>query len=442
MDQEQPAGGWVGRPDPPSPPASWPPHHTPPVSEPPPSAPPFGPPAGPSAAPPKFAALSPPGPPPAAGPPEQPSRARVGVVALVAGLIGALVGGGIAGGVVAAINGHDTKTIVTSSPDSSLTARPSTALSKPGDIRSILAKVEPSVVRIDVTSNPDSIDSQSGTGTGFIVDPNGIIVTNAHVANAETASAASQLVVTLSDGDSVPGRVIGEDSTQDLAVVKIDRKNLPTVQLGDSDTLQVGDAVVAIGNALGIAGSPTVTAGIVSGLGRTVHVAASETLVDAIQTDAAINPGNSGGPLVDVNGRVIGINTAIADPSSANNIGFAISVSSAKPVIEDLRAGRTPRIAFMGVKTQTVTPSVVELRHLHTNSGAYVAVVTPGTGAARAGVKRGDVMIAVDGQAVRSNDDVIRIVREHKPGDALDVILLRGNSRKTLKVTLGDLPTA
>ena len=122
------------------------------------------------------------------------------------------------------------------------------------------------------------------------------------------------------------------------------------MQLGDSDALQVGDAVVAIGNALGIAGSPTVTSGIVSGLGRTVHIAGTETLVDAIQTDAAINPGNSGGPLVDINGRVIGINTAIADPGSSNNIGFAISISSAEPVLDDLRAGRTPRIAFMGVR--------------------------------------------------------------------------------------------
>jgi putative serine protease PepD len=364
------------------------------------------------------------------------------VVALVAALIGALVGGGIAGGVVAALDGKDSTTIVTSNPDRGVAARPSSALSKPGDIRSILAKVEPSVVRIDVTSNPDAIESQSGTGTGFIVDPNGIIVTNAHVANAQTSAAAGQLLVTLSDGDSVRGRVIGEDRTQDLAVVKIDRKDLPTVELGDSDALQVGDAVVAIGNALGIAGSPTVTSGIVSGLGRTVHIAGTETLVDAIQTDAAINPGNSGGPLVDVNGRVIGINTAIADPSSANNIGFAISISSAKPVIDDLRAGRTPRIAFMGVKTQTVTPSLVQLRKLRTSSGAYVAVVTPGTGAARAGVKRGDVFVAVDRQRVRTNDDVIRIVRKHKPGDSIEVVLLRGNEHKTLEVTLGDLPNA
>jgi len=220
---------------------------------------------------------------------------RVGVIALVAALIGALVGGGVAGGIVAVADRGNKTTIVADSPDSSVGARPSTALAKPGDIRAILAKVEPAVVRIDVTTAPDALGSQSGTGTGFIVDSSGIIVTNAHVANAETAQEAKQLVVTLSTGDSVPARVLGEDTNQDIAVLKINRKDLPTVRLGDSDGLQVGDAVVAIGNSLGIAGSPTVTTGIVSGLGRTVHVAATETLVDAIQTDAAINPGNSGG---------------------------------------------------------------------------------------------------------------------------------------------------
>jgi S1-C subfamily serine protease len=367
--------------------------------------------------------------------PARAGRERVGVVALVAALIGALVGGGV----VALANHHATTTIVAASPgDSSVGARPSTVLAKPGDIRSILAKVEPAVVRIDVTAT-DAINSQSGTGTGFIVDSSGIIVTNAHVANAETATAARQLVVTLADGDSVRGRVLGEDTTQDIAVIKIDRTGLPTVQLGNSDSLQVGDAVVAIGNALGIAGSPTVTTGIVSGLGRTVGIAGTETLVDAIQTDAAINPGNSGGPLVDINGRVIGMNTAIADPGSANNVGFAISISSAKPVIDALRAGRKPQIAFMGVQTETVTPSLVAQAHLVAKVGAYVALVSAGQGAARAGVRRGDVMIVVDGRRVTSNNDVLRIVREHRPGDKLSVIVQRGSAQKTLVVTLGRL---
>jgi len=380
---------------------------------------------------------------PWAPPPVAPRRApRVGVVALVAALIGALVGGGVAGGVVALVDGNGSKTtFVTGNPaNSDVGARPSTVLAKPGDIRSILAKVEPAVVRIDVTTDINAIGSQSGTGTGFIVDPSGIIVTNAHVANAETSQQADQLVVTLSTGDSVRARVLGEDTTQDLAVLKINRTGLPTVQLGDSDSLQVGDAVVAIGNSLGIAGSPTVTTGIVSGLGRTVHVGGTETLVDAIQTDAAINPGNSGGPLVDIRGRVIGINTAIADPGSSNNVGFAISISSAKPVVDALRAGRTPRIAFMGVKTQTVTPSLVQQAHLSANIGAYVDQITPGQGAARAKMQRGDVIIGVDGQRVTSNDDVLRIVRRHQPGDRLSVTIQRGRAQKTLTVTLGELP--
>jgi S1-C subfamily serine protease len=356
-------------------------------------------------------------------------------------VIGALVGGAIAGGVVAAVDGNDGNTAAKSAAGS-FAARPSTALAKPGDIRAILDRVEPAVVRIDVTADPTSIDSHSGTGTGFVVASDGMIVTNAHVADAETATAAGQIIVTLSDGDSVPGRLIGEDRTQDLAVIKIARAGVPVVPLGESDSLQVGDAVVAIGNALGIAGSPTVTSGIVSGLGRTVRISGTETLIDAIQTDAAINPGNSGGPLVDVNGRVIGINTAIADPSSANNIGFAISISSAVPVLDDLRAGKTPRVAFMGVSTETVTPSLVRLRKLDVRQGAYVAVVTPDGGAAKAGVKKGDVMIEVGGQRVTSNDDVVRIVREHRPGDSLKVVVRRNGIRKTLEVALGELPNA
>ncbi|MDQ1480716.1 MAG: serine protease Do, partial [Actinomycetota bacterium] len=366
---------------------------------------------------------------------------KVGVVALVAALIGALVGGGIAGGIVALVDdGGNTTTIVTRDPNGAV--RPSTALAKPGDIRSILAKVEPAVVRIDATTQPSAIGTQSGTGTGFIVDASGIIVTNAHVVNVETAQRAQQLIVTLSTGDSVRARVLGEDTNQDVAVLKIDRKGLPTVRLGDSDALQVGDAVVAIGNSLGIAGSPTVTTGIVSGLGRTVHVAATETLVDAIQTDAAINPGNSGGPLVDVEGRVIGINTAIADPSSSNNVGFAISIASAEPVVRALRAGRTPKIAFMGVKTQTVTPALVQQARLSAKTGAYVAVITPGEGAARAGMRKADVIVDVDGTRVTSNDDVLRIVRRHQPGERLKVIVLRGSAHVTLTVTLGELPNA
>ncbi len=375
-------------------------------------------------------------------PPERAAAApRVARVVLLSALVGALVGGGISGGIVAALDNHHSTTIVTPSfGGGTAAARPSTVLAKPGDIRAILAKVEPAVVRIDVTAHPAGKSARSGTGTGFIIASSGIIVTNAHVANLETTNAPVDLLVTLGDGTSQRGRVIGEDRTHDLAVVKINRTGLPTVTLGDSDSLQVGDAVVAIGNALAIAGSPTVTSGIVSGLGRTVHIASTETLIDAIQTDASINPGNSGGPLVDADGRVIGINTAIANPSFSNNIGFAISISSAKPVIDDLRAGRTPRIAYMGVETQTVTLGLVELRHLRTSVGAYVALVTPGSAAARAKLRKGDVIVELDGERVRTNDDVVRIVREHRPGETVKGVVMRGKASKTFAAILGDLP--
>jgi putative serine protease PepD len=424
MDHDQPEGGRDHIDQPPSPPRTW--------SAPAPPAAVHAPPVSPSSNP-----MSPaPG---VAGPGARP-RARLGVVTAAA-LGGALVGGALAGGIVAAATDGGTRTTVISEP-APVAARPSTALAKPGDIRTILAKVEPAVVRIDVTSDPDTVNSERGTGTGFIVSPDGVIVTNAHVVNAETGAAAREIEVTLAAGDKVRGHLVGEDPAQDLAVIKVDRENLPVVELGNSDDLQVGDAVVAIGNALGIAGTPTVTSGIVSGLHRTVRVSSEETLVDALQTDAAINPGNSGGPLVDVDGRVIGINTAIADPGSSNNVGFAISISSARPVLDDLRAGRTPRIAYMGVYTQDVTPELARARKLTVASGAFVALVTPRAGAERAGLRRGDVMIQVDGEPIRSSDDVIRIVRTHRPGDSIQVVALRGDERKTFEVTLGDLPNA
>ncbi len=229
--------------------------------------------------------------------------------------------------------------------------------------------------------------------------------------------------------------------------MKIDRTDLPTIELGDSDQLQVGDAVIAIGNALGISdgSGPTVTTGIVSGLDRRVEVGQNpagdfEVLNNAIQTDAAINPGNSGGPLLDTRGRVVGINTAIASPDSSNNVGFAIAISSAKPVIEQLRKGQTAKIAFMGVQTQTVTPSLAKSENLTGDPGALVTVVEPGTAADKAGVKKGDVIVDVGGSKITRTQEVARAVRRHSPGDTIDVVVERDGKKMTLHVTLGDAP--
>jgi S1-C subfamily serine protease len=313
-------------------------------------------------------------------------------------------------------------------------ARASTQLAKPGDIRAILEKVQPAVVRIDSSIVGAFGDTAEGTGTGFINDPSGIIVTNNHV-----VADATSLTVTLNDGDKLKATTVGTAPTFDLAVVKVDAKSLPTVALGDSDQLQVGDAVVAIGNALALEGGtgPTVTTGIVSGLGRDLEISSTENLHNLVQTDAAINPGNSGGPLVDTSGRVIGINTAIASPQSSQNVGFAIAISGALPIVTDLREGREPEAAFLGVQTDTLTPSVATKKKIATTSGAIVVSVTAGGPAASGGMKRGDVIVAVADKSVTRPTEVLGAVRRHKPGDVVDVVVVRGANRVTLHVKLG-----
>jgi S1-C subfamily serine protease len=378
---------------------------------------------------------APPAPPESAWPSEPPKRSKTprdnsGLRnMMVAALIGALIGGGVSGAIVAASDDDGGGTTVVQS-GSNVPARASTVLKNPGDISAIIDKVKPAVVRIDSGSG-----FQQGTGTGFIIAADGVIVTNAHVVEG-----SDTVQVTLDDGDEVEGQVLGSSATVDLAVVKVERTGLPTVALGNSDELQVGDAVVAIGNALGLSDGSglTVTTGIVSGLDRTVDVGVGETLLNAIQTDAAINPGNSGGPLLDAEGRVIGINTAIANPGSSNNVGFAIAVSSARPIIDDLREGREPRIAFLGVRTQSVTPSLAEEQNLATDTGAYVVEVTSGSAADTGGIEQGDVIIEIDGQPVERDDQVLRAVRGHHPGDTLTVVVMRGEARQSLNVTLGD----
>jgi S1-C subfamily serine protease len=361
-----------------------------------------------------------------------PAKPRGGMrSAFVGGVAGALVGALLAGGLVIAFDDDPEATPVrTETQTTEGTARPATQVAEPGDIRSILDAARPAVVRIDVGGS----GGLQGTGTGFIVDASGVIVTNAHVVEG-----FDSVTVHLADGDELDGEVVGSDSRLDLAVVKVDRSGLPTLELGNSDDLQVGDAVVAIGNALGLSegSGATVTTGIISGLDRIVDVG-TETLFNAIQTDAAINPGNSGGPLVDMNGRVIGINTAIASPQEANNVGFAISISSARQVIDDLRAGREPQIAFLGVTSQPLTPDAAD--ELGVEQGAVVAEVSGGSGADDAGIQEGDVIVEIAGATVDSVEDVASEVRKHSPGDQIEVVIVRDGERQTLNVTLGERP--
>ncbi|MDQ1519323.1 MAG: serine protease Do, partial [Actinomycetota bacterium] len=329
---------------------------------------------------------------PASAPDGGERRERSGVrSAVIGGIAGALIGALAAGGIVAAVDDNGNTRTIVEAPGTNAATRPASVIQSPGDIQSILAKVSPAVVRINVTISSSGLGgSGQGVGTGFVVSPDGVIVTNAHVVDN-----ADSVQVQLANGKLIAARVVGASTASDLAVVKIDAKNLSTVALGDSDALQVGDQVVAIGNALGLEGAPTVTSGIVSGLNRVLvepGTNASPNGVDipnTIQTDAAINPGNSGGPLVDANGNVVGINTAIADPSNSNNVGFAIAISPAKRIIDSLRKGQQPELPFLGVGTTAVDAAAKSRYNLSVDQGAYVSSLSSGSGAAKAGIRQG-----------------------------------------------------
>jgi len=348
---------------------------------------------------------------------------------VIAALIGALVSGGI---VALRRDSVSSRNVVFKANTSKLP--------RSGDVQAILAKVEPAVVAINTQAT--GLDfflqpvPQQGAGTGFVVDPNGIIVTNNHV-----IAGAQNIKVTFAIGNrSLTARVLGRDASADLAVLKVDATGLSAVTLGDSDKLQVGDDVIAIGNALALPGGPTVTRGIISARNRTIDAGGTngepqERLDGVLQTDAAINPGNSGGPLVNAAGDVIGINTAIA--GEGQNIGFAIAISQARTTIDQLRQGRTPVQPFLGVQTRDVTPALKDQLGLTVDEGALVVDVTSGSAADSAGVQRGDVIVEVDGSKVTGADDVGRTVRSHKPGDKITLDVVRNGNHMTLHVTIG-----
>ncbi len=351
---------------------------------------------------------------------------------LLAALVGALVAALVTGGLFSAFHTDNDA----SSPDTTPLAvtganSKDTVPLLPGggtamNIRAVLARIQPAVVRIKITTADGS-----AAGTGIVIDPNGTVVTNAHVVEG-----ADTIQVQLPNGDIAPGTAKGVDPTHDLAVVTIPRHGLESAVLGDSDALNVGDPVIAVGNALDLGIS--VTTGIVSAIDRDVPEENGNTLYGALQTDAAINPGNSGGPLVNARGEVVGINTAIAPPTDANNVGFAIAISAAKPIIADLSAGRAPHDALLGVTSQDVTPQLVSQHHLKVTSGAYVEQVDASTAAARAGITRGDVIVSLDGRPVTTTEQMRRYIRRHQPGDKVQVVYVQPDgTRKTATATLG-----
>ena len=254
-------------------------------------------------------------------------------------------------------------------------------------------------------------------------------------------------MVTLKDRREFQAKVLGSDEGTDIALIQIKADGLKSIPISDSHELRVGDYVVAVGNPFGL--GQTVTSGIVSALGRTVTAgtsSSSETLSNMIQTDAAINPGNSGGPLLDAEGDVVGMNTAVAgtlsDGTSAQNIGFAIPVATIESLLKSLKAGESVvnHGAFIGVEISSMTPTLQAEYGFSVSSGAVVMSVIAGTGAANAGVKQGDVIVGINNTAISGAQDVSSVISSLHPGDVISLKIVRGTKHLTLKVTLGTQP--
>ncbi|MBF6600747.1 MAG: trypsin-like peptidase domain-containing protein [Dehalococcoidia bacterium] len=304
----------------------------------------------------------------------------------------------------------------------------------------IAQKLGPSIVRVQTEGATLDIFGRStpagGVGTGVIYDAAGHIVTNNHVIMVGN-QVADRITVTLSDQRTIRATVVGRDAPTDLAVLKIDGANLAPASFGNSDDLQVGQDVVAIGFALDLKGAPTVTRGVVSAKGRTIDEQ-QYTINDAIQTDAGINPGNSGGPLVDANGNVVGINTAIIQ--GANTIGFSISSALVQPTVQALIKDGQINRAYLGVGTVDVTSSIAQNFGLPVDQGIAVTQVAAGSPAEAAGLQGNDVIVSIDGQNVANNGDLLAVLARRKAGDRVSVQYYRGNSRQTATVTLGSRP--
>jgi serine protease Do len=292
------------------------------------------------------------------------------------------------------------------------------------------AKALPSTVNIEVQMG----NLGSGIGSGFIFDPAGYIATNNHVVQD-----ATDLKVSLQDGTVYDGTVVGTDPDTDLAVVKIDATGLPAAIIGTSSDLVQGELAVAVGSPEGFQGS--VTSGIISALNRNIYIPNSAPLLDVIQTDAAINPGNSGGPLCNSMGEVIGINTAIYSQSGGyDGLGFAIPIDTAKPIIEQLIATGSVTHPWLGITGSTLDPDTAASYNLPIDSGAIVNSVVTGAPADKAGLERGDIIVAMDGTAIESMDELVLEIRKHAIGDKVTITYYRNEEKKEATATLEEKP--
>jgi S1-C subfamily serine protease len=346
--------------------------------------------------------------------------------------------GAVAGGLVAALVATGVTVALDDDPPTSVdrpALTPVTTSEGALDIQAILAKVQPSVVTVE-TSGATQEGPFEGAGSGIIVSADGLVLTNAHVIGN-----IGDITVVLPDGSDHPATLVGSAPDDDLALIQVQDldEELVPAEFGSSDDLQVGDEVIAIGNALNLGGEPTVTRGIVSAKDRDL-TAEGVSLEGLIQTDAAINPGNSGGPLVNAAAQVVGMNTAIV--ADAQNLGFSIAIDRALPIIEDLKAGEgqvTPDQAFLGVSSTDVSELTDEVRsnfEIDVDEGAFITDVVPDSAADQAGLEAGDVIIAIDGDEVTESRQVREQILDKEPGDTVEMTIVREGEEQTVEATL------
>jgi S1-C subfamily serine protease len=376
--------------------------------------------------------------------PPPPPRERRGLGALSVVTI-ALVTAIVSGSLSAAAVANLLRTPTGSSPNGPTgTSVSQVHLDESSAVITAVAKVMPAVVTITARSNGGVVGGANGIGSGFIFDADGWILTNKHVVDG-----ATEISVQLTDSRVFVGRVYGIDTLTDLAIVKIDASELPAAPIGSSDDLELGQLAIAIGNPLGTFEN-TVTTGVVSGLGRQIRAGdalgtTSELLNNLIQTDAAINEGNSGGPLINSAGQVIGVNTAVN--RDAQGIGFAIPINIAAPIMRLALAGEPIARPWIGVYYVRLNAALAEERGLGIDHGVLIDAaddgapgVFPGSPAAAAGLRDGDVVVAVDGERIDDRRDLAALVMPHVPGDVVVLEVVRDGETLQVSVTLGTLP--
>lgn len=362
---------------------------------------------------------------------------------VVSGTVGAAAGGTVA--YMMLRNSPPAAAVATVAPEGPVPARVQAAAATEG-VSEAVSTLVPSVVTVVNYLDAGPASSQQGdqankaSGSGVVISAQGHIVTNAHVVEG-----SQRLEVVLADGKTLPAKLVGSDPFADLAVIKIEAGAAPAATFGDSGSLLPGDTVIAIGSPLGDL-TNTVTVGVISAMNRSLETSSGYQMEGLLQTDAAINRGNSGGPLVDLRGEVVGINTLVVRGSGSSSVvaeglGFSIPSNTVKAIVDQLISKGIVVRPYLGIRWEWLTPDVAAANGLNVSYGAYVTEVTPNSPAADSGLRQGDVLVSMDGTQFDGANPFLNQLLKHAPGDAVTLVVKRGNSELQLKVTLAERPS-